>query len=507
MKLLHWLGKAGKASMATLAGLGGVAAVAGVASWMYINDRPDDSNSFNLGGNQPSNIVYSSGGNADYNNYGGGEGESSVLLASSRNIKLIEQEGIRQAEQEQLAESERFTQQAFATSGSSGLVGNSGYQGNKIQGFEGLAGDGDDPMKSLSGLGDMMARAQAQAAAAGGAPAGGPAGAQGGAAGADGNPASLASQNRPDWSKSAALGGGRSGGGQGGSNQFVLQANGRGKAAGPAELPNMGDAVKDAQQQAARLTEGMRLGMAGKASFGNNQLGGDMDSHGGRSQERAKALDRIKFAQKRSADEAANKNRMAVTTAFLDGNRITGGITLDNSAAVSTGAGQSSRDFNSSFHSNLGNIDSTLEDLGNEELERDQDRADLKSKMWNAVTLVVSMMLLIVWAVRTAKALATNPYTAAAAVAFWIAAAAFTALGLYALGDLWVAANKFTHTWGETGLRNMCRIISGLGIIGLAGSWWLGAAASTAFSKGVMTMLSTLGAAGGLTGTIGLFKK
>ena len=148
-----------------------------------------------------------------------------------------------------------------------------------------------------------------------------------------------------------------------------------------------------------------------------------------------------------------------------------------------------------------------MEDLGNEELERDQDRADLKSKMWNAVTLVVSMMLLIVWAVRIAKVLATNPFTAAAAVAYWIAAGVFTALGLYALGDLWVAANKFTHTWGETGLRNMCRIISGIGIIGLAGSWWLGAAASTAFSKGVMSMLSMLGAAGGITGTIGLFKK
>ena len=493
MKYLQWLNKAGKTSMAALAGLGGVAAAAGVASWMYINGG-DDGNSFHLGSQQPTNIVYTSGGNADYNTYGAQEQGSSVALASSRNLKIMEQEDLRAAQREQLAESERLAGQAYGTSESSALVGNSDFQGEKIPEFESMMG-GKSPMAGMPDIKGLMAKATANmggSGAQGGAANGAAGGAGRGAAGGDKGPAALSSQGKRDWTKSAALGGRGGGSGEAGANQFVLQANGRGKAVDPASaMAEAGDVVKRAQQEAAALMDSSRdAGKAARASFKNNKVT-DRDSHGGRAQDRARALDRLQFAQKRSAQEASNKNRMAVSTAFLDGNKITGGITLsDGGVGVTTGMGQASKDFNTSFGAGLGKIQEVGEQLIDEENERRQDRHDLKARLWKTVGFVIGMMAGIVWAVKMSKV------SGFWGVVYLGLAIAFTALGILAIGQLWGAANGFFHKWHEATWRDVSRIVSALGVIGIGASWFMGVKAEKIFGKSVDNIVKLLGYVG-----------
>ncbi len=470
MKYLQWLNKAGKTSMAALAGLGGVAAVAGVASWMYINGG-DDGNSFHLGSQQPTNIVYTSGGNADYNTYGAQEQGSSVALASSRNLKIMEQEDLRAAQREQLAESERLAGQAYGTSESSALVGNSDFQGEKIPEFESMMG-GKNPMAGMPDIQGLMAKATANmggSGAQGGAANGAAGGAGRGAAGGNKGPAALSSQGKRDWTTSAALGGRGGGSGEAGANQFVLQANGRGKAVDPASaMAEVGDVVKRAQQEAAALMDSSRdAGKAARASFKNNKVT-DRDSHGGRAQDRARALDRLQFAQKRSAQEASNKNRMAVSTAFLDGNKITGGITLsDGGVGVTTGMGQASKDFNTSFGAGLGKLQEVGKQLVDEELQRRQDRQNLQAKIWRTVGIIVTVMMAIAYLMKMFRR-AVTPWEK---VAYFVGAIVAAGIGLYSIGDLWVAANEFKHRWNEHTLRDASRIVGVLGTLGIAATF------------------------------------
>lgn len=475
MKFLHWLGNAGKVSVATLAGLGGVAAVAGVASWVYLGGENTDNTSFNFAGNPPSNIVYSVGGNADYS-AGSGEGGSD-LLVSSRNIHILDEQTMREEAAEQMAQSHQSAAQAFSTSGGVALLGNSAYEGDKLGTFQ---GNGENPMAALSGLNDVIA--QAQGGMGGGNGAGGPNGNGNGNGGAGaGNPA-LASQ-RPDWGSSAAIGGN---GGGGVNNQFVTQANGLGRSAGGANgnvMEQVAGALQAGQNSAQAELSGLP-GAGGKFRRGD-KLGNNLDSGAGKgNQDRIKASNRLRFAQKRSAAEAKNQHRMAMTTAFVQGERNAGGITLTDGAMVTTGQWQESADMSGNFNAGLKGLDDLQTDLHLEDLQRGADLHALQVKMWKTIITCFIAMLAIVLLVRLARGAGIWAWV------FWAAAALVTVAALLLIYNLFDAAGDFSDKWGSSGFATACKWVSGALVLGVGASWFMGTKGK-AIAKS--TILETLG--------------
>jgi hypothetical protein len=453
MKFLQWLGKAGKASVATLAGLGGVAAVAGVASWVYLSGDNPDNTSFNLGGNPSSNIVYSVGGNADYS--AGSQEGGSDLLVSSRNIQILDEQSLRETEAEEMAQSHKTAAQAFATSGGDALLGNSGYQGDKIGKYSGSV---EDPTASLAGLSDVIAKAQGgmggvnmQGGPNGGAAANGEAEKEGG------KPA-LASSQRPDWGSSAALSGK---GGNGVNNQFVTQANGLGRSASGAS-GNVAEQVAGALQAGEAGASGVLKSVLpnGRGSFGNaNKLEQNVGSTGGRGGfDRNKAINRLRFAQKRSTEEAKNKHRMAVTTAFMGGDRRTGGITLED-GSLTTGQGQGSQDLSGDFKSGLKNLSGFHADMTNEDLKRQEDASQLKSRLWATIGVAIAAMIAI-------------PLLRCIPIFGWALAAAVACAALATIASLFVKAAQYGNDWGSSGLTTVCYILGSVLAGGVAASFF-----------------------------------
>lgn len=502
MKLFNWFNKSGKMTTATVAGLTalGGAAVVG-ASLLYLQE-PADNNSFNLGGEQNTNIVYASGSGRAYD-YGapganGGEVGSSIRVTST-NIDRLDQQALREQRREEMAESERDAAQAYRVSQGEGLrTANTEYEGDRIA-TENFGGQVQGMMANLQG---MMAQATGGAQGAPNMP--GMPGAQGKPAAGDaaaGGPAALQTAARKDWSHSAALGGRSGGSGQAGANQFVLQSNGRGQAAtGNTQeaAAQMGDIMRQAQEQARNL-----LGSGPKqngARFGSGaNLDNGLDSFG-RGQERAQSGDRITRAFKVSAEGSKNKNRAAneAGKAWLDSNRITGGLTLDDGSNVNAGQGVASEDITGNVETSMKNMRGKFDQMVDTALKREQEAHDLQQKMWNTVTLVVGLMCAI-WIAFNFLPSWPIPWN-------WIVAGALAAYALYEIGSLWVAANTFGAHWGEAGLKNTCKVVSGILTAGVAGSFLAGIKLAGTATQWINTLLGIGGAtaiASGIKGKVG----
>lgn len=475
MKLFNWFNKSGKMTTATVAGLTalGGAAVVG-ASLLYLQE-PADNNSFNLGGDQNTNIVYASGSGRAYD-YGapganGGEVGSSIRVTST-NIDRLDQQVLREQRREEMAESERDAAQAYRVSQGEGLrTGNTEYEGDQIA-TQNFGGQMQGMMANLQG---MMAQATGGAQGAPNMPGmPGPQGqpAPGAAASqAAGGPAALQTAARKDWSHSAALGGRSGGSGQAGANQFVMQANGRGQAAGgdaSAAMSQMGDVMRQAQEQARSLVGGGPK-MQNSARFGSGaNLDGGLDSFG-RGRERAQSGDRITRAFKVSAEGSKNKNRAAneMGKAWLDSNRVTGGLTLDNGSTVNAGQGVASEDITGNVAKGMKNMQAKFDQLEDTALQRQEEAQELQSKLWNTITTTLVLCFGIITAVRIAR-------SALIAWPFWVLAGVLTAYALYKIGSLLVAANTFGAHWGHTGLTTTSKIVSGV-LVAAVGISWLAA--------------------------------
>lgn len=466
MKFLNWLGKAGKMTTATIAGLTAVGGAAVVGASLLYLQEPSDNNSFNLGGDQNTNIVYASGGNRDYGVAAPGAttGEmGSSIYVSSGNIDRLDQQAIREQRLAEMAESERNAQQAYAMSGGEGLrSGNTEYEGDRIA-TENFGGQTAGMMANMQ---QMMNQAMSGAV---------PPGAQGGqgpaAPGQEGQAGapSLASAGRPDWGHSAALGGRSGGNGQAGANQFVMQANGRGKAVGEADvaMSQMGDVMRQAQEQArSMMGNGPKQNSARFGSGAN--LDNGLDSFG-RGRERAIAGDRVTRAFKVSAEGSKNKNRAAneAGKAWLDSNRITGGLTVD-SGNVSTGQGMASKDFEGALSKGMKNMQGKFDEMIDTALQRQEDVNKLQKLIWSTVLNVVLECIAILILLQIAKG--GGPF----AFVFWAAAGLTTLLAGKDIYDLFKGASDFADKWGSSGLSNTAKWVgAGLGL-GVGLSWVFG---------------------------------
>lgn len=468
MKLFNWFNKSGKMTTATVAGLTalGGAAVVG-ASLLYLQE-PADNNSFNLGGDQNTNIVYASGSGRAYD-YGapganGGEVGSSIRVTST-NIDRLDQQVLREQRREEMAESERDAAQAYRVSQGEGLrTGNTEYEGDQIA-TQNFGGQMQGMMANLQG---MMAQATGGAQGAPNMPGmPGPQGqpAPGAASQAAGGPAALQTAARKDWSHSAALGGRSGGSGQSGSNQFVMQANGRGQAAdgdASAAMAQMGDVMRQAQEQARSLVGGGPKQNSARFGSGAN-LDGGLDSFG-RGRERAQSGDRITRAFKVSAEGSKNKNRAAneMGKAWLDSNRVTGGLTLDNGSTVNAGQGVASEDITGNVAKGMKNMQAKFDELEDTALQRQQELKELQGKLWSTVLTCIGIMMVLPW---LAKIKIFGIPVFAIAVTVYA--------GIQILSLIKAAAN-FASTWGGSGFSTTAGIVGGLLAAGVAAAWiWM----------------------------------
>jgi len=501
MNIFNWLGKAGKMSVPAIAGLGGVAAVAGVASLVYLNGENPDNTSFNVGGNTSSNIVYSVGGNASYGSgagAGGQEGETPVLI-SSRNLRILEDEAMRETNATEMAQSHRSAEQAFATSGGAALLGNSGYEGEQLAQFGGAgggaaggngSGSGASGM-DFSGLTSALSNMQNMVGGATGGAVGGAAGGPNGSPAAGGNQPSAESKgafdtsNRPSW----ARGGGSGSGGV--NNQFVTQTNGLGGST----VTRGGDVsgkIANALQSSEKASQNIvNSTLANSARFSKGgQFGNNLDSNGGRgSFDRNKALNRLRFAQKRSADEAKNKFRMANTTAFLGGERDTGGLTLVD-GSVRTGEGSSSQDLSGEFNAGLGGLNNLQEEMDLEEDTREEDRSNLKSRLWTTIGVAVAAMIAIPCLMKAAQGAGIWAWI------YYIAAAIVAVIALAVIVSLFIKAAQYANNWGSSGLTTACYVVGGILAAGVGLSFIYWKVVSNVMSK----VLSKLGLSAALIG-------
>ena len=476
MKIFKWLGSAGRVSATALLGAGGVAVVGVLGTAAYLLNGPDNNTSFSdLGYSNPDQVVFTSGSNVGYE-----KGDGSNPFISSRDVNITAKEEADRLRGEQFAAQQREMQQyaAYGTSKGDGLVGNPTYEG----------GEEIDP--NLRNLTGMMDNIQNLASAVGG------------QAGADGNPGapggseasgdSSFARAATNWNKGVNSSGGvnpHSAGGQGIQNEWAGSAGGSaGGAAGA-----VGDVLASAQQQVKQMSEGTRLGSSTRFSSTRSQFNRDKDSFGAlTSTERKKAEDRLTFAQKRSADEAKNKNRMANTTAFLDGNRVTGGMTfVDANGQFTTGGTQGTQDLNSNFKKGLSRAGEYLDTVQVKTRDREHDGNILKKAMWICFGIALAMSILI-------PLLKSVPLfgVALSFVALCVGLAAVAVLGGYIVHFL-------QQGWSYRGIPITATVFAGTMTLGLVLSFVLGGGSVTVKQGAAKAFGEALGLSVGQGAAIG----
>ncbi len=448
MKFFKWLGSAGRVSAAALLGAGGVAVVGVLGTAAYLLNGPDNNTSFSdLGYSNPDQVVFTSGSNVGYE-----KGDGSNPFISSRDVNITAKEEADRLRGEQFAAQQREMQQygAYGTSQGDGLVGNPTYEG----------GEEIDP--NLRNLTGMMDNIQNLASAVGG------------QAGADGNPGapggseasgdSSFARAATNWNKGVNSSGGINPHSAGGSSQGI-QNEWAGSAGGSASGASaaVGDILANAQQQVKQMSEGTRLGSGTRFSSTRSQFNRDKDSFGAlASTDRKKAEDRLTFAQKRSAAEAKNKNRMANTTAFLDGNRVTGGMTfVDANGTFTTGGTQGTQDLNSNFRKGLSRAGEYLDTVQTKTRDREHDGNILRKAMWICFGIALAMATLIPFL----KAIPIWGHIAAV-IAFCVGLAAVAVLGGYIVHFL-------QQGWSYRGIPITATVFAGTMTLGLLGSFLL----------------------------------
>ena len=451
MNIFKWLtGRAGKMALsaAQAVGLSAVVGVAGIAAWQYL-DSPADNTAFNPAAQyDPGEVVYVAG--ASGGTYGAnGEVESAFRAKPSKAIEMTEKMTLAQKQAQAMEDdvipsvSVSPTPSAYQMGATEGLGMNAndgkgeGLDGNPLAAIQG----------TMSGMKDVISRAQAQAQA------------QAGAQNPEEKPgkATLASAKRTSAGSAGA------GHGQAFNSSFVIQNSGKNTGsravAGAGSPEEVGNIFASAQAQANRTVEGMQMRSRSNFGPGNNSLGADKDLSVGDARSSKEGKDLV-FIQKRSADAARNKNRSANegSRAFLASTKVSGGMRIVGDT-VAIGQGQGSKDFDNVNEANLRGIGKWTQSAVDEATQRMLDRQNLQKWLWRAIATCLAAMIAI-------PLLKHSFWGIFAAIAISVAALAVAAMAI-------VKGGQFAHKWGGSGMSTTVIIVGGLMAAGVVVSFIL----------------------------------
>lgn len=450
MNIFKWLtGRAGKMALsaAQAVGLSAVVGVAGIAAWQYL-DSPADNTAFNPAAQyDPGEVVYVAG--ASGGTYGAnGEVESAFRAKPSKAIEMTEKMTLAQKQAQAMEDdvipsvSVSPTPSAYQMGATEGLGMNAndgkgeGLDGNPLAAIQG----------TMSGMKDVISRAQAQAQA------------QAGAQNPEEKPgkATLASAKRTSAGSSSA------GRGQAFNSSFVIQNSGKNTGsravAGAGSPEEVGNIFASAQAQANRTVEGMQMRSRSNFGPGNNSLGADKDLSVGDARSSKEGKDLV-FIQKRSADAARNRNRSANegSRAFLASTKVSGGMRIVGDT-VAIGQGQGSKDFDNVNEANLRGIGKWTQSAVDEATLRRIDRQNLQKWLWKAIATCLAAMIAI-------PLLRKIPiWGTVLAVVAMLAALAVAAMAI-------VKGGQFAHKWGGSGMSTAVIIVGGLMAAGVVVSF------------------------------------
>lgn len=449
MNIFKWLtGRAGKMALsaAQAVGLSAVVGVAGIAAWQYL-DSPADNTAFNPAAQyDPGEVVYVAG--ASGGAYGAnGEVESAFRAKPSKAIEMTEKMTLAQKQAQAMEDdvipsvSVSPTPSAYQMGATEGLGMNAndgkgeGLDGNPLAAIQG----------TMSGMKDVISRAQAQAQA------------QAGAQNPEEKPgkATLASAKR---TSAGSAGAGR---GQAFNSSFVIQNSGKNTGsravAGAGSPEEVGNIFASAQAQANRTVEGMQMRSRSNFGPGNNSLGADKDLSVGDARSSKEGKDLV-FIQKRSADAARNRNRSANegSRAFLASTKVSGGMRIVGDT-VAIGQGQGSKDFDNVNEANLRGIGKWTQSAVDEATLRRIDRQNLQKWLWKAIATCLAAMIAI--------PLLKHSFWG------WFAAIALTVVALATAAMAIVKAGQFANKWGGSGMSTTVMIVGGLMAAGVAMAW------------------------------------
>ncbi len=449
MNIFKWLtGRAGKMALsaAQAVGLSAVVGVAGIAAWQYL-DSPADNTAFNPAAQyDPGEVVYVAG--ASGGAYGAnGEVESAFRAKPSKAIEMTEKMTLAQKQAQAMEDdvipsvSVSPTPSAYQMGATEGLGMNAndgkgeGLDGNPLAAIQG----------TMSGMKDVISRAQAQAQA------------QAGAQNPEEKPgkATLASAKRTSAGSAGA------GHGQAFNSSFVIQNSGKNTGsravAGAGSPEEVGNIFASAQAQANRTVEGMQMRSRSNFGPGNNSLGADKDLSVGDARSSKEGKDLV-FIQKRSADAARNKNRSANegSRAFLASTKVSGGMRIVGDT-VAIGQGQGSKDFDNVNEANLRGIGKWTQSAVDEATLRRIDRQNLQKWLWKAIATCLAAMIAI--------PLLKHSFWG------WFAAIALTVVALATAAMAIVKAGQFANKWGGSGMSTAVIIVGGLMAAGVAMAW------------------------------------
>lgn len=449
MNIFKWLtGRAGKMALsaAQAVGLSAVVGVAGIAAWQYL-DSPADNTAFNPAAQyDPGEVVYVAG--ASGGAYGAnGEVESAFRAKPSKAIEMTEKMTLAQKQAQAMEDdvipsvSVSPTPSAYQMGATEGLGMNAndgkgeGLDGNPLAAIQG----------TMSGMKDVISRAQAQAQA------------QAGAQNPEEKPgkATLASAKRTG---AGSAGAGR---GQAFNSSFVIQNSGKNTGsravAGAGSPEEVGNIFASAQAQANRTVEGMQMRSRSNFGPGNNSLGADKELSVGDARSSKEGKDLV-FIQKRSADAARNRNRSANegSRAFLASTKVSGGMRIVGDT-VAIGQGQGSKDFDNVNEANLRGIGKWTQSAVDEATQRMLDRQNLQKWLWRAIATCLAAMIAI--------PLLKHSFWG------WFAAIALTVVALATAAMAIVKAGQFANKWGGSGMSTTVMIVGGLMAAGVAMAW------------------------------------
>lgn len=450
MNIFKWLtGRAGKMALsaAQAVGLSAVVGVAGIAAWQYL-DSPADNTAFNPAAQyDPGEVVYVAG--ASGGAYGAnGEVESAFRAKPSKAIEMTEKMTLAQKQAQAMEDdvipsvSVSPTPSAYQMGATEGLGMNAndgkgeGLDGNPLAAIQG----------TMSGMKDVISRAQAQAQA------------QAGAQNPEEKPgkATLASAKRTSAGSAGA------GHGQAFNSSFVIQNSGKNTGsravAGAGSPEEVGNIFASAQAQANRTVEGMQMRSRSNFGPGNNSLGADKDLSVGDARSSKEGKDLV-FIQKRSADAARNRNRSANegSRAFLASTKVSGGMRIVGDT-VAIGQGQGSKDFDNVNEANLRGIGKWTQSAVDEATQRMLDRQNLQKWLWRAIATCLAAMIAI-------PLLKHSFWGIFAAIAISVAALAVAAMAI-------VKGGQFANKWGGSGMSTTVMIVGGLMAAGVAMAWF-----------------------------------
>lgn len=449
MNIFKWLtGRAGKMALsaAQAVGLSAVVGVAGIAAWQYL-DSPADNTAFNPAAQyDPGEVVYVAG--ASGGTYGAnGEVESAFRAKPSKAIEMTEKMTLAQKQAQAMEDdvipsvSVSPTPSAYQMGATEGLGMNAndgkgeGLDGNPLAAIQG----------TMSGMKDVISRAQAQAQA------------QAGAQNPEEKPgkATLASAKRTGAGSAGA------GHGQAFNSSFVIQNSGKNTGsravAGAGSPEEVGNIFASAQAQANRTVEGMQMRSRSNFGPGNNSLGADKELSVGDARSSKEGKDLV-FIQKRSADAARNRNRSANegSRAFLASTKVSGGMRIVGDT-VAIGQGQGSKDFDNVNEANLRGIGKWTQSAVDEATLRRIDRQNLQKWLWKAIATCLAAMIAI--------PLLKHSFWG------WFAAIALTVVALATAAMAIVKAGQFANKWGGSGMSTAVIIVGGLMAAGVAMAW------------------------------------